>query len=218
MPDIFAMLGSAVLLGCSVQSVRELFGAHRLKWLPAASMLLCLTPASDLSLGLWIHSFTGFLSLPLLTLLTWYSLSPLIHVSIASNAQYQRTCRSFWWLMVVVACLYYPTSLGLGSFDPHSLGWQPVFVWIPIAISVILLSLGEYWLTGIIVASMLAWQFRLLGLSNGWSYLFDPVAVGLSSGALIVTKLRSRQNGQRATSDSGLHSARSKTSNVSQAA
>jgi hypothetical protein len=191
MPYVLSILGSAVLIACAIQFVRELANTRRFPWLPTAALTLSLLPVGELTLGRWIHSFTGFLSLPLVTLLAWYSVKPMLIQSATDGARDQTMYRRYWWLMAIVGCLYFPASLGLGNFDPHALGWQPDFVWIPIGISIVMLSLGDYWLAGIFAASMLAWQYKLLGSSNGWSYLLDPIAVGFSVTGLIATKLKS---------------------------
>jgi hypothetical protein len=190
MPYLLSMFGSAVLIACAIQLVRELTNTRRVPWLPTAALTLSLLPVGELTLGRWIHSFTGFLSLPLVLLLASYSVKPLLIQFSTERVRDHTIYRRYWWLMTIVGCLYYPASLGWGDVDPHALGWQPDFIWIPIAISIVLLSLGDYWLAGMITASMLAWQYSLLGSSNGWSYLLDPVAVGLSILGLAATTLK----------------------------
>lgn len=177
MTYFLSLAGSAVLIGCAVQSLRGLTATKRLAWLPSASMLLSLIPLGELSVGRWIHSFTGFLSLPAIILLAWYSIKPLSF----QNLSDRKLLHHYRWLVVILGCLYFPASMGLGDFDPHTLGWQPSFVWIPISLSIVMSGLGQYWLAAIFATAVLAWQWRWLGTGNGWSYLIDPIAMGISA-------------------------------------
>lgn len=180
------MFGSAVLLGGIVQSVRELVGSNRLVWLPAASTALCLLPLGDLSLGRFVHSFTGFLSLPLMSLLAWYLLKPLFFQHISDQELHHR----YWWLMVLIGGPYFAVAMGMGNFDVHQWGWQPSFIWLPVGISIALLCLGDYALAGLVAMAMFAWRWGWLDTSNGWSYLVDPLAAGFSAFGLAGMGLR----------------------------
>jgi hypothetical protein len=185
-----SLLGSAALIGCSAQLIREVLRTQRAKALPVAAALLSLLPVGEFLLGRVIHSFTGFLSVPLLLILCWYTISPLSGRNLLGHGTIDR----YRWLVLLVACVYFPSAMGVGSQDLHSLGWSPQFVWFPIGLSVLLLWLGEMQLSTILLAALVAWKFELFGSDNGWNYLIDPIAAIACSGGIVVRTLSKLAN------------------------
>jgi hypothetical protein len=179
-PYLMSLLGSAVLIGAIAQNFRLVFKWQRLAWLPIACSLLCLFPVGGLSVGRWIHSFTGYVSIPLVILLASYLLAPLV----APRVQYQKLLHHYWLLMVMAGAIYFPMSMGLGNFDPHELGWQAGFVWVPVGLTIVAILRGNNGLAGLLMSGTIAWQLNLFGNRNGWAYLIDPLAVGFSAAGL----------------------------------
>ena len=209
--NLLQTLVSGLILGSLVQAAREACSARRGAWLPACSTLLCVVPIAGLSVGRWIHSFTGLISIPLTAILAWYVFKPLLSSPFGSMLSSQcsspsipkQTLRTYWSAVVVLSAIHLPMSVGWGAYDPHALGWSPQFVWIPVALAVAFLWLNQLELFGITVVTAVAWKMNLLGSTNGWNYLVDPVAIGMSIAGLageLVKALRSRLK-QVTTSD-----------------
>ena len=204
--NLLQTLASGLILGSLVQATREAFSARRGAWLPACTTLLCFVPIAGLSVGRWIHSFTGLVSIPLTAILAWYVIMPLLSSPFGSMKSSQfsspsipkQTLRTYWSAVVILSAIHLPMSVGWGAFDPHALGWSPQFIWIPLALAVAFLWLNQIELFGISVVATVSWKMNLLGSANGWNYLVDPVAFGMSiaglTGELIrMLRLRSKQ-------------------------
>ncbi len=79
-------------------------------------------------------------------------------------------------LLVVVALVFYPLSLGFGPFDPFDIGYRPKLILlalVPIGIALIVHRKHALLLIGAI--DLLAYAFGLF--ENLWSAFFDPVLV-----------------------------------------
>ena len=84
--------------------------------------------------------------------------------------------------LLAFALLFYAASLGLGSFDPYALGYQPA----PLLAALLPLGLALWWKRQDVWLAILA--IDLAGYASGffanlWDVLFDPLLVLL---ALIV--------------------------------
>lgn len=203
---LLSTLASGLILGSLVQATREALSTRRGTWLPACTTLFCVVPIAGLSVGRWIHSFTGLISIPLTAILAWYVFKPLLSSRVSSMLSSEcsspsiprQTLRTYWSAVVVLSAIHLPMSVGWGAFDPHALGWSPQFIWIPLALAVAFLWLNQIELFGISVVATVSWKMNLLGSANGWNYLVDPVAFGMSiaglTGELIrMLRLRSKQ-------------------------
>jgi hypothetical protein len=79
-------------------------------------------------------------------------------------------------ILVIIALIFYPLSLGLGPFDPFDIGYRPkllLVALIPIGIALILHRKHVLLLIGAI--DLLAYALGLF--DNLWSAFFDPVLV-----------------------------------------
>lgn len=223
--NLMTTLASGLILGSLVQASREALSARRCAWLPALATLLCVVPITGLSVGRWIHSFTGLISIPLTVILAWYVFKPLLSWRFGSMLSSRfsspsipkQTLRTYWSAVVILSAFHLPMSVGWGAFDPHALGWSAQFVWIPLALAVAFLWLNQIELFGITVVATVAWKMNLLDSTNGWNYLVDPVAIGMSIAGLageLVRLLRSCIK-QLTTSDQELQQLREQASPVS---
>lgn len=193
--NLLSTLASGLILGSLVQSTREALSVRRGAWLPAFVTLFCFVPIAGLSVGRWIHSFTGLISVPLTAMLAWYVFKPLLSSQFNTPSIHQQTLRAYWAAVVVLSAIHLPMAVGWGAFDPHALGWGPQFIWIPLALAVAFLWLNQIELFGITVITAIAWKMSLLGSNNGWNYLVDPVAIGMSIAGLtgeLIRAIRSR--------------------------
>ena len=79
-------------------------------------------------------------------------------------------------LLVILALMFYPLSLGFGPFDPFDIGYRPKLIlvaMIPIGIALIVYRKHVLLLIGAI--DLLAYALGLF--DNLWSALFDPILV-----------------------------------------
>lgn len=204
--NLLSTLASGLIVGSLVQATREAFSARRGAWLPVLATLLCFVSITGLSVGRWIHSFTGLISIPLTAILAWYVFKPLLSSKFSSLFRSKlspecsspsipkQTLRTYWSAVVVLSAFHLPMSVGWGAFDPHALGWSPQFVWIPLALAVAFLWLNQVELFGITVIATVAWKMNLLGSTNGWNCLVDPVAIGMSIAGLTGELIRLLQS------------------------
>ncbi len=207
---LLSMLASGLILGSLVQATREALSARRAAWLPTCATVFCVVPITGLSVGRWIHSFTGLISIPLTAILAWYVFKPLLSLPFRSKWSSEcsspsipkQTLRSYWSAVVVLSAIHLPMSVGWGAFDPHVVGWSPQFVWIPLALCVAFLWLNQIELFGITVITTVAWKMNLLGSTNGWNYLVDPVAIGMSIAGLTGELIRLFQSRSKQLSTS----------------
>ena len=87
-------------------------------------------------------------------------------------------CCEKWGMLSVIAVagtLFYPFALGVGYFDPYSLGYGSY----GLLLGALLLALlawqrGWYFSSLIISVALLGWSFGLLESRNLWDYLIDP--------------------------------------------
>ncbi len=211
---LLSMLASGLILGSLVQATREALSARRGAWLPACATVFCVVPIAGLSVGRWIHSFTGLISIPLTAILAWYVFKPLLSSRSSSRFRSKlssessspsipkQTLRTYWSAVVVLSAFHLPMSVGWGALDPHVLGWSPQFVWIPVAIAVAFLWLNQLELFSITVVATVAWKINLLGSTNGWNYLVDSVAIGMSVAGLTGELIRLLQSRSKQLSTS----------------
>ena len=103
----------------------------------------------------------------------------------------KRTLLSFWAFGAAVGVVLYPMALGLGPFDPYTLGWgfSPLFIFL-MALTVFLLYKKNR-LGIVLMLCILSYNLQLLESPNLWDYLVDPFYVIIS---LISPVLRIRRN------------------------
>lgn len=170
--ELYVHFSVAILLASSVQTIRELTGTRKLGMSPILIGTATFLPIAGLSLGRWVYSFTGPISIPLTLILSWYALKPCV----SSKPIDQRCLIAFWCMTVGIATIYFPMALGWTSFDPHGLGWNKQFIFVPMVAGIACLWMGQGGLTIAFLSSVIAWKAGLLESSNGWNYLVDPVA------------------------------------------
>jgi hypothetical protein len=92
-------------------------------------------------------------------------------------------------LLVMVAAIFYPLSLGFGPFDPFDIGYRPkllLVAMIPIGIALIVHRKHVLLLIGAV--DLLAYALGLF--ENLWSAFFDPLLVLLCCASLAKTAAR----------------------------
>ena len=141
------------------------------RWLPLALGAVSVVPISGLPIGRWLHGVTGSSSIPFVILLLEDTLSPLLPRPILDAP----SRRAGAWFGAVTAAMLYPLALGLGSFDPYTIGWQmPTASWLVAGVAALLALIGNRF-AAVIIAAGIAWQLGILESENAWEYLVDPI-------------------------------------------
>lgn len=150
-------------------------------WIPPLLGAVALAPISGLPLGRWLYGLSGGFSIPFILLLLDDTLSPLLRRPILDD--WER--RAGAWFGVSAAATLYPLALGLGPFDPYSLGWQiPAVYGMVSFIAALLAAIGNRF-SLVILAAGIAWHAGFLESENAWDYLVDPIYGAVAALALV---------------------------------
>ena len=105
-------------------------------------------------------------------------------------------------LAIAAACfiILEPAALGYLPFDLYRLGFSPVAPLLIAIIAAVLLARGRPAVACVILATLVAFDFRLLGSANLWDYLIDPI-VGVAALIILGAKgsLRARARTEKAS-------------------
>lgn len=92
-------------------------------------------------------------------------------------------------LLVILALIFYPLSLGFGPLDPFDIGYRPKLILLAmIPIGIALIVHRKHVLLFIGAVDLLAYALGLF--DNLWSALFDPVLIVLCCARLVKTAAR----------------------------
>jgi hypothetical protein len=167
----------------AIQTLIESIGARRSgpRWLPIAVAALAIMPVAGLPLGRWLHGFNANFSIPFFALLLDFTTAPLLRRPLFDAA----AKRAALWFGVAAGLLLYPAALGLGPFDPYTLGWRSPGVAAAAAVVGAGLVLRNNAFGIVLLAAGGFWQLGCLESDNAWDYLIDPIYWLLSIANLI---------------------------------
>lgn len=99
-----------------------------------------------------------------------------------------------WQLLVLfggLSLILYPATLGLTSFDPYRLGYNPRPMIMAIGVLALLMLYLRNWLAvAMLTLATLGFSLELISSRNYWDYLLDPFVAMYCWGALIVGAIR----------------------------
>jgi hypothetical protein len=170
---VYGQLAAALLIGVSVTYLPW-------RWSRLAGLLI--VPVALFSLAPVLHGVLGAPSFTLAQLALMRFLRP---------DWPQSPSRLLARLLVGIGVIFYPLSLGYGSFDPFDLGYRPL----PLLPVIMVLGLWLVWRRE--EAFLIVMGFDLLAYAGGlfnnlWNACFDPVLVIL---AIPYTLQRFRRQG-----------------------
>jgi hypothetical protein len=194
--DIVGLAGSALVLAALAAAAGRGASLRRpwLALLGAAVAAVALIPLWPLPLAGALRGITGDLSVTTLVLLSRFVLRPVFDWEPLEA----RTARALRGLVAAGGVLLYPLTLGLGLWDPYTLGYgEPWFLGFLAALAAATLVLDLPFVTGCLAMGVLAWSVGSLESRNLWDYLIDPLlfAWGLSTlllGGAKALRLRNR--------------------------
>lgn len=149
------------------------------------AFILMLIPFGGMPLAAYVRGVSGDLSITTMLLLWGALLRPWL---VSTNV---RSRRALLLLIALAALTLYPLALGIGAFDPYSLGYgNSQFVTV-----LLLLGLGAwfkkyYWITLCVSLATFAWAIGWYESDNLWDYLLDPFVAIYAQAAIITHTLQ----------------------------
>lgn len=202
MPNFTDLTGLAGVTCATAAAVLVLPGMAKLlggrrALLQGAVFALMLFPFGDLPFAAYVRGMTGDLSITTLVLLCCAMLRPW-----CGCVEVQDKHRFALLTLVVLAALgLYPMALGVGAYDPYSLGYGNLrFV-----AALLLLALAA-WFQGYslialcIALATLAWTVGWYESDNLWDYLLDPFVAIYALAAIMIYCVKTLLKWQRCRS------------------
>jgi hypothetical protein len=146
-------------------------------------------PLHGLPVARWLAGWVPHWSIPTLALLAAAVMHRFFGVELLRPADRQAA----WIFGAVAGLTLYPLALGLGAFDPYSLGWY----FGPLLAGVGIVTLLLHWRGNrfgvVLLLAVGAWAARVPESGNCWDCLVDPFYFLTALGALISGLARRRQ-------------------------
>jgi len=172
--DLVGLAGSALVIGAVGVATGRLagLGRPRLRLVGAACVAIALVPVAPLPLAGSVRGVTGDLSVTTLILLSRFILRPVFDWEPLSAG----TARALRGLVTAGGLVLYPLTLGLGLWDPYTLGYgEPWFLGFLAAVAAATLFLDLPFVTGCLALGVLAWSLGAFESRNLWDHLLDPL-------------------------------------------
>jgi hypothetical protein len=153
-----------------------------------AAGVIVLVPPGWVPLARWVVGLNANFSVPLTALLLDWVWGRMTGTRLLGDRD--RLAAGVFGL--VSGVLLYPMALGIGGFDPYSLGWG--FSWLFVLVFAVTAGLlyFESRFGIVLVAAILAYDIGLLESPNLWDYLVDPFYV-VTAGVLLYRSARARR-------------------------
>ena len=175
MSEIFDFFGLALLVAVllSVLPGRLIVDLNKRRMFVLVLMLLCLfVPVYGLSVGLWLRSVVGDLSVISMIIFANILAQRLFSFNLVEAASRNILLSA----VVVLGVVFYPLALGVSSFDPYHFGFSPLLMSVMLALCSIAAWLrARRGLAVILLLPLLAFNLHLLESANLWDYLLDPI-------------------------------------------
>lgn len=192
--DVFGLAGSAVAIAAALLSLPGARRLHRDRpaLAAAAALVVPLLPLDGLTVAGYWRGAVGDLSVPTTALLLLRLLRPALRLEPpgpASRASLQAAAAA-------LGVLLYPTTLGLGPFDPYRLGYgDPWLLGALLALAALALHRRLHLPAALVALAVLAWASSVGESRNLWDYLLDPflAAWGLAATAARLGRCRLRR-------------------------
>ena len=148
---------------------------------------ISLIAVDGLSLAAYVRSFTDDLAITTLVALAF---AAAVRMGLATRLG-EASRLQLLLVMAVLALFLYPATMGLSSFDPYRLGYDPRPLILFIGVLTLGLLLLRNWLGACMLGlATLAFSLGVKPSPNYWDYLLDPLAAIYCCGALLVHAVR----------------------------
>jgi len=183
--DITGLAGSAVAITAMIVLLPGVARLQRpyLALLTCSIAILALIPFGGLPLAAYVRGVTGDLSVTSLLLLTLTILRPVCGW-LPTDA---REKTALLTLIVVAAVGLYPMALGIGYFDPYSLGYGNPWLLGGLLLLALVACFRRFPVVALAIAlAVFAWGLGWYESGNLWDYLLDPLLAIYAIGALLL--------------------------------
>ena len=178
---LFPFLVSLLVVQGVVRNVKKPPQGWRLTPILALiSGIIVLLPVGGLPLARWLIGINANFSFPLLAI----ALNKAWENATGSRVLERNASMASWIFGLAAGLALYPMALGLGSFDPYTLGWGTSWLFAFLAMATIVLVLMKNRFAVVLIACILGYDLNLLESANLWDYLVDPFFVLFSLAAL----------------------------------
>ena len=132
---------------------------------------MAVVPLGQTSVDVYLRGLFGDLSMPSVALLAVWAFSSMKPIQ-SDESQKLIACS----VIGATGLCFYLTALGLGTFDPYTLGFDPL----PLAAVIALACLVSIWIGWYVaalclLAALIGYQLQVLPSHNLWDYLLDPL-------------------------------------------
>jgi len=157
--------------------------------LALAALVIVLLPVRGIPLGRWMAGLNYQPSIPFLGFLAAF----VCNRSGRTELFRSNDTATGWLFGSILGTVLYPLALGLGNFDPYSLGWSFSVIF-PIAA---VITIGLIWKANrfgfLLLLSIIAYDLHWFESPNFWDYLVDPIYWLVSLALLCRTTLHRRR-------------------------
>lgn len=152
------------------------------------SIGFCLIPFWSLSIAYYVRGLIGDLSIPNLAVQSMTLAAFVSGTSLLEKQQMRRFC----FVLLPIAIVFYPLSMGLGKYDPYALGYgSPILLAIVFFITLLAWFLS-YWFIAISLSlSVFCYAIGWYESNNLWDYLIDPILVLYALGVTLKASMYS---------------------------
>jgi hypothetical protein len=180
-----------------MQKIWQWLGKSTEGWRPrlilgVIAALVAIVPVGGIPLARWPISLNANFSIPLTAVVfnkVWQKAS-----APGRGLLDKKALLSVWIYGAIAGLALYPMALGLGPFDPYSLGWRFSWLFIIFMVLTIVLLVKKNRLGVVLLLCILSYNLQLLESPNLWDYFIDPFFMIISIIALVVQFLRCSKN------------------------
>lgn len=157
-------------------------------------LIILLIPIKGSPIFYYLRAYSGDLSLSSVVLFAAY----VSHKGFGKPFYQEIEVRYLLLTVFLIGLILYPMALGLGSFDPYRLGYQPEALTALLFFLAIYFWLKSYYFLLLIVTTAVAgFTLGIIESNNLWDYLLDTVLWLVSLTTLMLSgigKLRNKTN------------------------
>lgn len=176
LPYIFSFIwpASLLLLVFCLVPRRDGLATRGPGWFAIMTVLavaIVVIPVGGIPLGRWFTGLCANFSIPLLALIVNVIARKAFKVELLGKSG----MNAAFAFGALSGAVLFPMALGLGAFDPYSLGWSFSALFVVSALfTALLLWLGNRFGL-VLLCAIAAYHLGLLESDNCWDYLVDPV-------------------------------------------
>jgi hypothetical protein len=143
---------------------------------------LILVPFTGISAAGYVRSFIGDLSITSLVVLCLTLIDRVFAVNPVDPKKIERFCVLF----LPLALVFYPLAMGLGKYDPYSLGYgSPVLLGFLFLVTLLAWATDRLFIALSLSLSVTAYSLGWYESNNLWDYLIDPLLMTCALGIFI---------------------------------